>query len=224
MASSGNLLKSGDEAHPEKKMKRTVKKNFTAYYTKFRLLLQVCMLLQSGISEAASQAVGLYAGPGVPTPLADLVRVRQMSLESDFILSAVYSRALWQRTGSVGLEAEAHLNKHLEHATRFSIDGALLVRVLQTPWQKALNGTFAVGNGLSWASSVPAMESRNLPRSSRLLYHLIFEFSVPVSGHSGQSRGYEGALRLHHRSGAFGLFDKTVGGSDYLCLGLRYRI
>ncbi len=83
-------------------------------------------------------------------------------------------------------------------------------------------GSVSLGNGLSYATDIPEIESAYLSKNSRLLYHLVFEFTFGLEPRKSDST-YEALLRLHHRSGFFGLFDGVVGGSDFLCLGLRRK-
>jgi hypothetical protein len=74
---------------------------------------------------------------------------------------------------------------------------------------------------LFWATSIPAVETRRLEATSKLLYHLSFEFAADTP-FIGPGAG-KALLRIHHRSGPFGLFGNVAGGNDYVCLGLRKR-
>ena len=67
---------------------------------------------------------------------------------------------------------------------------------------------------------VPHLESKYIARTNRVLYHMLMEvaFGIP-----GTAKAWEAFFRIHHRSGAFGMFNEVVGGSDFLCLGGRYR-
>jgi hypothetical protein len=67
---------------------------------------------------------------------------------------------------------------------------------------------------MSWATRRPILEAE----TRRHLHHLIAEVEVaPVRG-----RPVSLVLRVHHRSGVFGLYGAS-GGMNYLTLGLRYR-
>lgn len=80
--------------------------------------------------------------------------------------------------------------------------------------------SFAMGIGLSYALSPPEIEILVLPKTNPLLMHLIFEYEADLN----QTASWQGFLRIHHRSGAYGLFNGVTGGSDYLCLGIRHRL
>jgi hypothetical protein len=82
-----------------------------------------------------------------------------------------------------------------------------------------------VGEGLSYAFSIPAVE-RSLHNeyfdvehnTSKLMNYLMFElsFAVPKTKH------WHIFTRIHHRSGVFGLFNDATDGSNVLAIGTRY--
>jgi hypothetical protein len=55
-------------------------------------------------------------------------------------------------------------------------------------------------------------------RTARLLNYLMFELAVAVP----QRPQWTLFARVHHRSGAFGLFDGVSGGSNVVGAGVRY--
>jgi len=77
------------------------------------------------------------------------------------------------------------------------------------------------GNGLSYATKKPEYEKEITlnDKTSRLLYYMMVEmaFDLPSLSH------WELVLRVHHRSGFYGLINDVRGGSNYLGLGLRYN-
>lgn len=149
-----------------------------------------------------------------------------MEFEPQWILSSTYSRLLWSDSKTVSLEIEGSFTKYMENATNFSVASAFLVRWLNTPWSSVVPGSAALGNGLSFASEIPEIEARHLSKSSRLLYHLVFEFAFTLGREESLVEGapeWEALFRVQHRSGIFGFFGGVVGGSDFLCLGLRRR-
>jgi hypothetical protein len=170
-------------------------------------------------------AVSVYFGPGSSTPLLDMAQFKKIQIDPYYIISAGYSRTLLSWNELIGIEAETQLTKHLEKANLFSMSGAIVVRWLKTPWSSALPGSsFAFGNGLSYANQIPEIESTHLSRTSNLLYHFLLEVSVPVKWSlNSNTVEWETLLRIHHRSGAFGMFNDVVGGSDFICIGTRYR-
>ncbi len=93
------------------------------------------------------------------------------------------------------------------------------LRWLKFPWNGHVYTTFALGDGLSCTSSIPNHEEEfHSEQSSRFLNLLIFEVSAAPS----ESSNWDIFLRLHHRSGIFGLFNGAHGASNIPCIGFRY--
>ncbi len=88
------------------------------------------------------------------------------------------------------------------------------------PWDHRVDTSLAIGNGLSWATSTPELEEKfEAEGTERLLYYLNLEatFSPPSTDR------WAIILRIHHRSGVFGLFG-VDGGSNTLSLGMRFNL
>ncbi len=165
-------------------------------------------------------AVMLYGGFGSPTPLPQILRIRELEPTLDGILTVGAHYRLATDRKWVSFELESTLSQHLEQWGRLSLGMAAVLRFHQPPWRSWVESTFAVGNGLSYATEPPDIERRYLTRTSRWLYHLVFELTF----HLKSMPEWELLFRIHHRSGIFGIFDNVSGGSDFICLGLRYRI
>ena len=85
-------------------------------------------------------------------------------------------------------------------------------RVWVQPWL-----SISVVEGISFYTDVSLYEKTFREKSSQLLNYLGFEVEAAVSPDLSL------VGRIHHRSGAFGLFDGVSGGSNGYLLGLRYR-
>jgi hypothetical protein len=95
------------------------------------------------------------------------------------------------------------------------------VRWLRFPWDHHIDTSVAVGEGLSYATSVPAVEAyrHGEEKTSKLLNYLMVEtaFGLPSRPR------WQLIFRVHHRSGVFGLFNDVYGGSNTIGMGLRYQ-
>jgi len=82
--------------------------------------------------------------------------------------------------------------------------------------------SISFGNGLSLATEEPEYEEEITlnGNTSNLLYYVMIDlaFDLPFLDKS------QALLRLHHRSGVYGLLDNVDGGSNYLGFGLRYPL
>lgn len=110
------------------------------------------------------------------------------------------------------VEGSAYQHWGIEDHQEFNL--AFVARWTALPWDEILDTSLAFGQGVSWATELPDLEDD----TRRLLHHLIAEVEFAPPQRSAVSL----VLRLHHRSGVFGLYGAS-GGSNALMLGLRYR-
>ena len=73
--------------------------------------------------------------------------------------------------------------------------------------------------GASYATGIPAWERQNSgnDKGSRWLEFLVPELTFA----SGPTSRGEAFIRVHHRSGLYGLINGVSGGSNYLSVGYR---
>jgi hypothetical protein len=102
-------------------------------------------------------------------------------------------------------------------------DVYIALRWRQLPWNHILATSFAIGDGLSYASRVPEVEIYTTERggTSQLLNYLMFEATLALP-----SLPYLQLVgRIHHRSGMFGVFGEAVeSGSNTVGLGIRWHM
>lgn len=116
-------------------------------------------------------------------------------------------------------ELEGQVGKHLGDQDHFEFNLLLIARWLVFPWNDHLRTTLAVGNGVSYATDIPEVEEKNHSETSRLLDYLMFEFTFGLP----QYPQWDLIARLHHRSGAYGLYNGVTGASNALAWGVRYH-
>jgi len=88
------------------------------------------------------------------------------------------------------------------------------------PWKKYIVTSLAIGEGVSFDSKISQYEAENGQEDAKkILNFLMIEaaFSLP------QYPQWELAYRLHHRSGAFGVYSGPKAGSTAVGVALRYR-
>ena len=97
------------------------------------------------------------------------------------------------------------------------------LRWRRLPWNHIVATTFSMGEGLSIVSDVPEVEiiTTEVGGTSRLLNYWMMEMTLAVP-----SMPYLQLVgRIHHRSGAFGLFgDAQESGSNTVGLGIRWHM
>ena len=120
---------------------------------------------------------------------------------------------------SLTWEVEGQAIKHFGWQTNYEFNGIISARWHRFPWNQRVSTSFAVSTGLSWASEVPKMEAELDDSDARLLQYLGFEFAF--SRPETPDRIF--AIRLHHRSSAYGVFGPAGDGSNFVAVGLRRR-
>lgn len=85
-------------------------------------------------------------------------------------------------------------------------------------WNKWVNTSLAIGEGISYASSIPWLEKKTNVNTKRLLNYLMLEATLAPPIYPKLQL----VIRIHHRSGAYGLYRAGNTGSNAVGLGLRY--
>ena len=138
--------------------------------------------------------------------------------EDAYLVAVALSRRIAAPLDEVELEVEGQVAKHFGDQHHEEYVAAILARWLPLPWDRTLDTSFAVGAGLSFASEVPEIEEQEHEDTARLLMYLVFEATL---SHPRLPR-WSLVGRLHHRSGAFGLFHDVRSASNGLALGIKH--
>ena len=147
-----------------------------------------------------------------------LYKQHQASLEEDtaFLGGSISKRiGQWRKGFTFELEAGAGYRFSNEDAGEFW--GALFARYDRFPWNEKVYTTIAISTGLNYATRVSEIEYAE--NNSNLLHYLAPEITVA----NPNNKNLEGVLRLHHRSGVYGLFNGVRSGTNVVTLGLRKR-
>lgn len=119
------------------------------------------------------------------------------------------------------IEPELGIGKRFGDQHQWETWAAVYLRYTWFPWNDYLYTTFAINTGLSYASSISEDEVRRSGRNkgSRLMHYLGPEITFALPSDISK----EIVIRLHHRSGAYGVVSKADGGAQYLTIGFRDR-
>lgn len=186
----------------------------TAALTAALLLLPTLAAAQEHPRHALTVTVSGYSDGS----LADVVDTPTSDWDRANFASLAYSYE-FARLGPVAFEAEAQGLKHWGASSHWEGTAAVVARWTAFPWNGYLITTVAIGEGVSVASSIPAVERRKNRPESRVLNYLFFEATFALTS----APEVELVTRLHHRSGVGGLYNGVHDGSNYLGAGLRWR-
>jgi hypothetical protein len=110
--------------------------------------------------------------------------------------------------------------EHMEY------NAVLVLRFLKLPWDRFLDTSFALGEGISYSTKIPPIEVNQHAinhglghNESKLLNYLMVEaaFRIPAT------KRWHFFYRIHHRSGVYGLIRGVSDASNFVGLGIRYE-
>ena len=159
-------------------------------------------------------AVTLYGGRFTTDHLTNVV-----SLSAEYPDSYIGVVALSWQFAQLGkhirLEVEGQVGKHFGQQDHWELNALVIARWVRFPWSAYLDTTFALGEGISYATEIPKLEAQ--PGASQALNYLLFEATFALPAHP------EWALvgRIHHRSGFWGAL--APNGGNAVGVGVKYR-
>lgn len=164
-------------------------------------------------------SVMLYSGFGTTSDLGQVLTFNIDSEDSQF-LGVVLNHEIFSFWRYFNFELEGQVLRHFGKQDNWEFNGLFLVRFNPFPWDKYLDTSFAVGEGLSYATSTPKIEvEQHSNQTSRFLNYLLLELAFQLPKYPEWAL----ASRIHHRSGIYGTFNGVDGASNFLGLGLRYH-
>ena len=170
----------------------------------------------------------LYYGVTVDNPLLQVLTLHDLkrwpehieSLELAYTLNEnnIIRRIFSPIVGVVQIAGNATMRNDRNNKTIYEFDPYFMFRWANLPWNHIVTTSFAIGEGISYDSSVPSIEQQQNEHTKHLLNYLMFEatFSPPSNPR------IQIVARIHHRSGAYGLYRAGNTGSNDIGLGIRY--
>jgi hypothetical protein len=182
-------------------------------------LLALMIALQPAV--AGDYALTFYSGKYSDDRLGAVLVSKPIDFEDSWFAAAALSRAYAFESPSHQWEIEGQLGKHYRGQTHWEINALAIYRWQRFPWQHRLRTTVAIGDGLSFATRLPPLEEAsdtNVGATHMLNYILVeFTFAPP------RSADWSLVVRVHHRSGVYGLFNGVQGGSNIIAAGLKWH-
>jgi hypothetical protein len=186
--------------------------------------LGLCLLfLAPGVCWADAEklwSVYAYGGQWTDTRFVHIVFRGRTEFHSSYVWVAGVSRQLYGFNRHLTAEGELNIAKHSGLQHHFEGNSAVLLRWRTFPWNRYVNTSFAYGLGISYAEDRPPIEEEPNRRAANSLLSMPAELTFAPPRR--QRSPWEGLLRIHHRSGAFGVV-RDAGGSNFISLGVRYR-
>ncbi len=163
----------------------------------------------------------VYAGRLSDSYLRDIIRHGgPRDWENSYDVGVGATRVLYDNGRNLSLEAEGNALQYLGEQFHQELTSAVALRWHSFPWDKKVDTSFALGEGFSWQSENSKYEDRVNKDVSQWLNYLFLEFTFARPKHPNTQL----VLRLHHRSGVYGLINGVVGGSNLYNMGVRFRL
>jgi hypothetical protein len=166
-------------------------------------------------------AVAIFAGIYSPDVFTDIVATPwDTRTENIYLVTLSYNRRLTTVFRHLDIEVEGGVGRRFGDNDSFEAYAALALRWTEFPWNRHLRTTFAVYPiGPSYVADLSPSEVSKDGRSANWLNYFAIELTLAAPS----LPELEVLVRLHHRSGAFGLINGSTNGADFLSVGARYR-
>ncbi|MFC1747194.1 hypothetical protein ACFL2V_00150 [Pseudomonadota bacterium] len=163
----------------------------------------------------------LYNGKYTDDRLGDVLLSKQVDQLDAYLAVVALSHVFPLENAKHQWEIEAQLGKHYRGQHHSELNLLAIYRWQKTPWDHILNTSFALGDGLSYASEIPPLELASTTNigASRLLNYILVEMTVAPP----HVKNWSIVARVHHRSGVYGLFNDVEGGSNVIAMGIKFR-
>lgn len=179
----------------------------------------VSLLLPFSSQADDSYALTLYLGKYSDDKLGHVLLSKPVDFYDSYLATVALSKAYQLQNPSHQWEIEAQLAKHYRSQDHLEFNLLAIYRWNRFPWNNHLRTTFAIGDGLSYASEIPKLEASSPSNvgATRLLNYIMVEMSVAPPF----TEDWALVTRVHHRSGVYGLFNDVEGGSNVVAAGIK---
>lgn len=177
----------------------------------------MCPRSFAGLRPEGSWSVAAYGGQWSNNRIGEILYLR-----TDLKPSHVWAVALTREVYTLvdGLTAEVEFNSALHSGRQHhaEVSGAFLLRWRRFPWDRFLNLSVAYGVGPSLAFRRPPIEQRSRREATYFLLSMPVELTFGLPDRFDVP--WHVLLRVHHRSGAYGVVS-DAGGSNFVTAGIR---
>ena len=168
-------------------------------------------------AENRPSAIAVFGGLMTDNNWEDALVPWNLDYRDSTFVGLAVSHVIGQFGDRLGFEIEGQIVRHFGDQDHWEFNLPLVGRWHAFSWDAVVDTSLAFGIGPSYASEKPKVEVANDGDSRRLLVYWMAEIEV-----GPPDEGWSAILRLHHRSGAFGLVaDK--GSSNAIVIGFRQR-
>ena len=182
------------------------------------LILSLCLLCLTKSAYAEDdRTLTLYGARLSPDNLGETLAL-QAKYEDSYLVALSVSKRVSSFRELIDIEIEGQAVKHFGDQTNWEFNWLPVIRWLPFPWDAFIDTSIATGVGLSYAAETPQVENIGENDTPKLLGYLMLEFAFSLPKPSK----YLFVARVHHRSGANGLFGGRLDASNAIGFGIKY--
>lgn len=167
----------------------------------------------------------VFAGKSVNTNVQDIyfkvISPTSWDYDDGGIVGATASRRVATVFRIINIEAEVGAAKRFGNQEEGEFWGAMYVRYTAFPWNKYIYTTLALSSGLSYATGVSDFEKAHSGLNPLAGTHVQHYSSPELTFSLPDHKDRQLVIRLHHRSGAYGVISGAFSGATYLSVGVR---
>lgn len=185
------------------------------------IVVLIILMLLPGRASSGNYALTLYGGKYSDDRLGHVLLSKPVEFVDSYVAVAALSRIFTLQSRSHQWELEGQLGKHYDGQDHWEFNILALYRWQRFPWNDYLKTSAAIGDGFSYASETPPLEAQSTTNegATRLLNYILVEFTFAPP----QVDNWALVVRVHHRSGVYGLFNDVEGGSNVLAAGVKIK-
>jgi hypothetical protein len=170
-------------------------------------------------TAAQDFAVTIYGGRMTDSDAGETLTGKADFVDAYVVVGALAWTFARYYDNALSFEIEGQVGKWFGDQHNWEFNLPVAVRWSKFPWGNYVATSLAYGVGPSYASSEPKEEIELNDSTKKFLVYWFGELTL-----GPPESNWAALLRIHHRSGAFGLVEEQGrGGSNTVAIGVKYR-
>jgi hypothetical protein len=170
-------------------------------------------------------AVMAFIGTSVATNVQDIffkpIGPTAWTYSGGGIVGGAVSRRIATVFNIIDIEGELGTAKRYGDQNEAEFWGAFYVRYTAFPWNNFIYTTLGLSTGLNYATGISDFEKAHSELNPPAGTHIQHYFSPELTFALPEHKERQLVVRLHHRSGAYGVMSGAMSGSTYIAVGVR---
>jgi hypothetical protein len=162
-------------------------------------------------------AIAVFGGLVTNNNWEDALAPWDLEYRESFLTGLAISHRISRFDHRIDFEIEGQVVRHFGDQDHWEFNLPIVGRWKTFPWDEVVDTSLAFGIGPSYANEKPPAEVAIEGDSHRLLVYWMAEIEA-----GPPDRDWRAVIRIHHRSGAFGLV-ADEGGSNAIVIGFKQR-